>query len=495
VTGVARRAVPLFRAHDARLDADPGRVIGRLFLPGEGPSSGHSRAASIVARVLEMPAYSIRDLARRLVSDFTSRHHDVEQLFRSNARVVASRLSHGAILDPDRELVLGACFTAEYAVEGAALCNPSAFPHPDQTGLPSGALRVAVALREIGEGHISSIGFAEAVIAADGTWAFAHRDSPICSALVTDGWWSRGHLRAALDQGNSLTELASSLLRALPDEFDAAEVQRALVRLPRELLEHRDSASALESLRMMVNSAYRAEFPFSTRLSQRVLLPAAVEEEHGMEDARFVRFVDDDGSSDYRGTYTAYDGREIAPRLIRSADLRVFATHRLIGPAAQNKGMALFPRRVGGRYAALTRSGGEQMSLAFSADGLVWNESSLLHGPTQPWEVVQTGNCGSPLETEQGWLVLIHGVGPMRSYAIGALLLDLDDPSRILAMSDEPILQTDRSTRNGYVPNVVYSCGGVIHDGRLFLPYGIGDVRIAVASWAIDDLLRSLTPR
>lgn len=214
-----------------------------------------------------------------------------------------------------------------------------------------------------------------------------------------------------------------------------------------------------------------------------------------MEDARFVRFVDDEeGTVDYRATYTAYDGRQIAPRLLTSPDLRVFRAHRLAGPAARNKGMALFPRLVAGRYLALCRSDGESLSVASSPDCYSWDEPHQVLAPSCAWELLQVGNCGAPIETERGWLVLTHGVGPMRTYAIGAILLDLLDPTRTVARLDQPLLTPQAGEQEGYVPNVLYSCGGLVHDGTLWLPYGIGDTRVAVASVRLDDLLASMTP-
>jgi predicted GH43/DUF377 family glycosyl hydrolase len=212
-----------------------------------------------------------------------------------------------------------------------------------------------------------------------------------------------------------------------------------------------------------------------------------------MEDARFVRFTDLDGETNYRATYTAYDGRDIAPRLIVTPDLQDFAIHRLTGAAARDKGMALFPRPVNGRYLSLSRGGGESISLAESSDGVIWNPVGNVHSPTEPWEIVQTGNCGSPMETPQGWLVLIHGVGPLRTYSLGALLLDLDDPTIVRGRTATPILQPLDDRRDGYVPNVVYSCGALIVDDVVWIPIGIGDMRIGVCSIEVDDLLARMT--
>lgn len=487
--------MPGITLHPARLASDPSRVVAQLFLPGEGVASTHSRAAQIVERALAIGPAATSALAAALLADFGTRHVDTAEILRANARAVGSRVGASAdLLSADQAIVLGAGFTAEYAIEAAALCNPSVVAHPDQQGVGPGCLRVAVALRAIGEGHLSCIEFCEAIIGPGPVWTFLPRPAPPATATVTPGRWHADRLRASLEHEDQLNELSSWALEALPAEFTADDVERAILSLPAELLHHRDTPGGLSSMRAMVSSAYEAEFDAATDLGQRVLLPAAVEEHHGMEDARFVRFTGDDGASEYRATYTAYDGRDIAPRLITSPDLRTFAVHRLHGPSARNKGMALFPRIVGGTHLALARTDGESISLARSDDGFGWSDPTVIHVPIEPWELVQTGNCGSPIETDRGWLVLTHGVGPFRVYSMGALLLDLDDPAIVLARSAEPLLRPTGTDRNGYVPNVVYSCGGIVHEGTLWVPYGIGDARIGVFSADVEELLDSLQP-
>lgn len=482
------------RVHSTELRARPDRVIAQLFLPGEEWSAQHSRAGEIIARVLAMSAEQADALAAELTQDFGLRHPDVRDLFLQNADVVSSRLADPIDISVARRLVLGAAFTAEYAVEGAALCNPSAVEHPDQTGLAPGQRRVAVALRSIGEGHRSSIEFAEAIIGPGRRWTFVERALPLWRARIDEGDWSIAHFRAALDDAGIVNEISHSVLQGLPERFTASDVEASVSGLPGELSRRADSAQHIEALRQLTNSVYRAGFSAETSLSQRVLTPVAVEEQHGMEDARFVRFTDLGGSIEYRGTYTAYDGRSIAPRLIVTPDLRRFDVHRLVGDAAQEKGMALFPRPVGGRYLALSRTGGESISLAESQDGVIWNQAGIVHAPSEPWEMVQAGNCGAPLETPHGWIVLVHGVGPMRRYSLGALLLDLDDPRIVLGRTATPILQPTGDRRDGYVPNVVYSCGGLIVDDVIWIPIGIGDSRIGVCSIEIDELLAQLVP-
>ena len=483
----------LARRTSAELRPDPSRVVARLFLPGEEPHAARSRAGAIADRVIDLGEPAVSELAARLDEDFAHRHRAYPQLLRRHASIVAAaHVSDQTPLSPARALVLGACFTAEYATEAAALCNPSAVAHPDQTGLEVGQLRVAVSLRAIGEGHISSIGFCTAVIGPGPRWTFLHRDAPVVAGEATLTPWNNDQLRAVLADHGSIDELSNALLHALPEHFDLTDLERALAQAPPDLLAHPNAPATAELLRRIVSSAYQMEFGKDVTLSQRLLLPSAAEERDGMEDARFTRFLGDDGAVEYRATYTAYDGHQIAPRLLLSPDLRHFRTHRLAGEAARNKGMALFPRLVAGRHLALCRSDGENISLACSTDGYNWSQPRHLHAPEQAWEMLQVGNCGPPIETEHGWLVLTHGVGPMRTYSIGALLLDLEDPSRILGRLAAPLLSPADGEQDGYVPNVVYSCGGLLHDGRLWLPYGIDDSRIGVAWVPLNELLAAL---
>ena len=479
---------------DAELRPAPGRVVGRLFLPGEELRPGRSRAAAIVERVLALSEADVEEMAADLVRDFSGRHRDYTQMLAVHAAMVSSHIDDAATLTPARTIVLGASFTMEYAVEGAALCNPSTVVAPDQDGLLPGQLRVAVSLRGIGEGHLSSIGFASAVVGPGAEWVFEPRATPpvVGASRIAD--WRPDELRAVLTDLGRVSELAYAVLAVLPDPFDAQDLARVLIEVEPGLLARRGAQASADLLRGLVASTYRIDFPVDAQLSSRVLMPGSAEESNGVEDARFVRFTQPDGRVEYRATYTAYDGLHIAPRLLTSPDLRVFRAQRLTGPAAKNKGMALFPRLIGGRHYSLCRSDGESTYVSSSSDGLRWGKAELVRQPQQSWEILQVGNCGSPIETPAGWLVLTHGVGPMRVYRIGAMLLDLDDPTQVLGYLEQPLLQGENDQREGYVPNVVYSCGGLIHDGRLWLPYGVGDARIAVAWVDMADLLAAMSP-
>jgi predicted GH43/DUF377 family glycosyl hydrolase len=481
-------------AHDALIEHDPGRVVTRLFLPGESPASSEARVDAVVARVLALPADVLRATAESAVADFGVRHGDPEEILITHAEAVLERDALPGRLSRAQEIVIGSVFTADYAVEGAALCNPSAVVHPSQAGLGPDDLRVAVSLRCIGEGHVSSVGFAEAVITADGSWTFAERAGPLMRPAIETGEWSRPHFVHALADEGALSDLASTVVATLPERFRPADLEAAIDRLPSTVSMRPSSMPVLHLLRDMCLSAYEAAFDPESPLSARTLMPVTPEEHNGVEDARFVRFTDEDGTASYRATYTAYDGSRIAPRLMTSPDLVGFAFHRLTGSGAHNKGMALFPRLVRGQHLALTRLGGENISLASSSDGLVWSDQGPVCRPHESWELIQLGNCGSPMETEEGWLVLTHGVGPLRTYSLGAMLLDLDEPSRVIRRTRTPLLRPEGDLVPGYVPRVVYSCGAVIHRGTLWIPVGVGDSRIRVYSIGLDDLWTTLEP-
>lgn len=482
----------MLTAHSAALEHDMSRVVHRFFLPGEGTMTVHSRMTDVIDRVLAIPQDRLDPIAEQITSDLAETQADAEGVLIAHARAVSDRIAHRP-LSTSQLTILGSAVTSLVSVEGAALCNPSAVAHPSQAGLRDGELRVAVSLRGIGEGHVSSIGFAEAVIGADGTWTFGERSTPLSRAEVSGGEWAREHFGEALEDASQLGDLAAALLLALPDRFRTAELEAAIATLPSDLAMRPSSHAPLQALREMAESTYRAAFPADVPLSARVLMPVLPDEDHGIEDARFTMSTDTEDDTRYRATYTAYDGRNIAPRMLTSADLSTFDSHRLTGPGARNKGMALFPRRVQGRHLALSRGDGEKISLSASDDGVVWADLGLVYSPTEVWEIIQLGNCGAPIETPQGWLVLTHGVGPLRTYSLGALLLDLEDPTRVLARTTAPLLRPEGDMVDGYVPRVVYSCGGIVHRGTLWIPVGVGDSRIRVYSVEVEDLLESMT--
>jgi predicted GH43/DUF377 family glycosyl hydrolase len=427
-------ALRMTRSESVRFVPDARRVITKPFLPREEIyPDGSSRMQVVLERILAMTDHDIAKTLAAARGSFEHRHRDLELVLERNFAGVAARLGHLELLveplSADRRQLIGAYFTHEYSIEAAALGNPSIVAAPDQTGLGAGEVRFVMSLRAIGEGHLSSIEFRSGVVDAD---ASVRLDT--LSGYATTGD---------------------------PIPGGAAD--------------------------------YRTSFPASIELSERVLFPSSPTESHGMEDARFVRFVDDDGTVTYYATYTAFDGHQILPQLLETADFTEFRVSTLSGRVAHNKGMAIFPRRIGGNYVALGRHDNVNNFVLTSTDVREWQDATMIQEPERPWELMQLGNCGSPLETEAGWLVITHGVGAFRRYTLGALLLDLDDPSRVLGHLAEPLLSPNEDERDGYVPNVAYSCGSMIHAGHLVLPYGFADVGAGIATIRVDDVLNRLT--
>ncbi len=477
-----------------RFAADPSRVISRLFVPGqEGFEYQESRAGVVLARILALDEGQVRSALDDVVIRFNARHRDLAGTFRRHARELADRLDPGRELSEARLLLLGATFTSEYAIEGAALCNPSIVAHPDQGGVVAGSLRFVMSVRGIGEGHRSSIGFRTGVvdgvggitIDAPGPFATTGAAEP---ALV-DAAVFRSELTRVDDAG----EAADYVLDRLGERFTQAALEEQFARLQTSLSTRRHAKETISLLRNIAQRTYAVEFPDHIGLSERVLWPSMGAEQAGMEDARFVRFTDDDGSQTFYATYTAYSGSQISQQLLTTRDFQSFTSAPIVGQAAVNKGLALFPRRIGGRFAAMSRSDRETNSVAYSDHLSVWTSVLACQSPTRAWEVLQLGNCGSPIETDAGWLVLTHGVGPMRTYSIGAILLDLDDPTRIIGQLPEPLLSPAIDEQDGYVPNVVYSCGALVHADTLVLPYGISDGAIGIATVPLPELIAALS--
>lgn len=477
-----------------RLAADRSRVIARLFVPGqEGFEAVESRAGAVLARILALDEDDVRASVDDVMTRFADRHRDLVVTFGSHARELTDRLDPGIALSADRMLLLGATFTNEVAIEGAALCNPSMVAHPDQSGTEPGSLRIVMSVRGIGEGHRSSIGFRTGTVDAAGS---AVIDEPV--PFATEGSVASALLNGSVFRhelsGVHAGEATDYVLAGLGARFTRGDLDERLERLYRHRATWVHVPETIELFRRIADRSYTVEFATDTELSERVLWPAMSAEAVGMEDARLVRFVDDDGSVIYHATYTAYNGSHISQQMLTTSDFRSFTSVPLVGDAAANKGLALFPRRVDGRYAALSRSDRESNTVAYTDDLSVWTTTSPCQRPHQAWEALQLGNCGPPLETEAGWLVLTHGVGPMRTYRIGAILLDLDDPTRIIGRLRRPLLAPTREEQDGYVPNVVYSCGGLLHAGVLVLPYGIGDAQIGIATVPVAELLAAMDP-
>jgi predicted GH43/DUF377 family glycosyl hydrolase len=471
------------------LAPDPSRVLMRPFRP-----TTDDIARRIAARVMALPDEQVTGLLGQVLGDFAERHEQMEAIFHKRFEQVKIYLEPGAQLSPERQLLLGAYFTHEYSLESAALFNPSIVRHPDQSGLPPGALRFILSLRATGEGHISSITFRTGIVSAQ------HRITltpPVPFAVeperVPNAAYEKGLFSHKLQEAGVQNDFCRRVLDQLHDDFTLKELHAVL--LASGLTTDTTDATATRAARgilLLAESNYDVTFAAGSRVSQRVLFPSAPSQSNGIEDARFVHFQNDDGSFTYYATYTAYDGKITLPQLLETGDFVHFKFSTLNGPAVQNKGMALFPRKVNGQYAMLSRQDDENILLMFSDHIHFWQTPEVLLAPAQAWEFVKIGNCGSPIETEAGWLVLSHGVGAMRKYCLGAFLLDLKDPTRVIGRLREPLLSPNEAEREGYVPNVVYTCGALLHRRELIIPYAMSDSATSFATVALDELLAAM---
>lgn len=417
--------------HPLRLRADPSRVVVRPFhIAWQSVNGAPSRMERLVRAVLDMSPGEARGQLDAVLKDFEARHWQTRRVFMTRYDEIEAQMGlDGANIGDEKRQLIGAYFCHEYSYAAAALMNPSAVPHYDQSGMPKGSLRILMSLRAVGEGHISSVAFREGIITDTNDLTLAP-EPPFATAADTFG-----------------------------DEDDVPEGEVTVHR-------HRDST-----------------------LSGTLLFPITRAQSNGLEDMRLTHFRHDDGSEEWLGTYTAYNGSQIQSEMLRTRDWRAFDLVPMTGSAARNKGMGLFPRKVNGKYMMIGRQDGENIFLIESDRLTHWDEGVKLITPKFPWELVQMGNCGPPIELEEGWLMLTHGVGAMRKYSIGAALLDKNDPSKVIGRTSAPILAAASEDREGYVPNVVYSCGAIRHGESIFIPYGVADSSVAFAFVSIKSLL------
>ena len=481
--------VPTVSRGTLRLLPDHRRVIAVLFVPGEEMPRGDSRAVSVTERILAMDDADVTTTLADLRRRFGHRHRHLEDTWSSHFRLASWRLGDGDDIPADKKLLMGAYFTRELSLEGAALFNPSIVAHPDQSGLAAGETRFVMSLRAVGEGHVSAIEFRTGTVDGAGEVRLDDPGKFIGHGQYSPGPFTKRLFHAKLAERGCDNQAAALVLDRLGPVFEPADLDLAISSVHSELLSRAAVREAVAGLSWVAANNYAIEFPIGTQVSERVLWPHGPAEAQGMEDARFVRFVGDDGGVTYFATYTAFDGALIAPQLLTTTDFRTFAVSQFSGPFATNKGMALFPRKVGGQYMALSRWDRERLAITTSDDLCDWDQATTLVLPTRPWDLVQVGNCGSPLETPEGWLVLTHGVGPMREYSIGAILLDLDDPRRVTGTLSCPVLVANEDEREGYVPNVVYSCGALAHGESIVLPYGFSDSAVGFARVDFAELL------
>jgi predicted GH43/DUF377 family glycosyl hydrolase len=479
------------RRHEIILQPESARVIIRAFIP-----SSSRRLSTIIGRTLALTEEEVETELTSVHAEFDSRHLDIEPALLQNFAKVQSEIFTQRPLSRSRQMLIGALFSGEYALESAALFNPSIVPHPDQNGVLEGGLRFILSLRATGEGHISSIEFREGVISPAGQISLTPVSRFVSlPAVEPNPGYRKKRFVIKLHEMGFDNECTNSVMDSLATEFTRSELTVSTTRVRRESvpLSH-ESRRTLECIQWLADSNYEVRFPGKLALSERIIFPFSDNESNGIEDARFVRFTDDDGSVIYYATYTAYNGRAILPQFIETQDFLHFRILTLNGSAVQNKGMAIFPRRIQGRYAMLSRQDDENLFVMFSENAHYWSDPHLILRPAEAWEAVKIGNCGSPIETEAGWLVITHGVGAMRKYCIGAALLDLEDPTRVISRLRQPLLCPEGNEREGYVPNVVYSCGSLIHGGQLILPYAMSDKATAIASIPLADLLAAMEP-
>ncbi|MBU3023638.1 glycoside hydrolase family 130 protein [Aestuariibacter sp. A3R04] len=470
-----------------KLHPDPSLVICRPHIPSGGPS----RIQAIINRVLGLSKQDANKLLDRLRLDFSERHRDLNSILDANFKLVEPYAPSNLTLSANQKMLLGAYFTMEYAVSSAALFNPSIVRHPDQSNLGPHELRFVMSLRAVGEGHISSLCFRSGIIKEDGSILFDPVSDIVEMPLQkNETLFDKATFFQRVYSFTPEKKALNDLLNRLPERFTLREIDNAVVdMLSRNVGD--EYGQCLHTVQLVAHANYEINFHKTRSISERVIFPLSPSEVAGIEDARFVEF-NDENQQTYYATYTAYDGHNILPQLMETRDFSHFKISTFSGNAAQNKGMALFPRKVNGKYAMLGRLDGENNYIMYSDTLSHWGNATLVQTPEQPWEFIQLGNCGSPIETEAGWLVLTHGVGPMREYSIGAVLLDLDDPRRVIAKLSHPLLRPHEQEREGYVPNVVYSCGALVHRNELILPYAMSDISSGLVSVNVKELLESM---
>ena len=472
------------------LKPDCSRVFYRPF-----ELRSREQVTRTLARVMSLTEEEAEKEAQGILSDFVERHHRLNEFLLTRFEQVQAELPTDVPVSHSRRLLIGAYLTQEYALEAAALFNPSIVEHPDQSNLPDGSLRFVLSLRAVGEGHVSSIVFRTGEIDREGDISISDPSRFVTAAeVLPNPSYEKKLFEQKLWELGLLSSFAVDVLAQLGEVFTWEQLQ---VTVDRELRRNRqmrsDEQDIARGVLALARANYAVTFASTARFSERVIFPSAPSESRGIEDARFVLFHENDGRRRYYATFTAFDGQVTLPQLLETEDFTTFNISTLNGPEVRNKGMALFPRRINGCYVMLSRQDNENIYLMYSDMLHFWYEKRLLLRPTYPWEFVQIGNCGSPIETDAGWLVLTHGVGPMRRYSIGAVLLDREDPGKVIGRLRDPLVVPTESEREGYVPNVVYSCGALVHADQLILPYAMSDQCASFATVPLSELLDELT--
>ncbi|MFH1709505.1 MAG: glycoside hydrolase family 130 protein [bacterium] len=474
-----------------RLHPDNKKVITRFLKINDRVTM-----ENIVKRAIELDEKTAALKLKEIMREFSKRHKSIEEIFmRHFVRIEEKLKPEHRSLSKEKKLLIGSLFTLEYSNESVSLFNPSVVLYPKQNDLKKGQIRVIFSFRATGEGHISSIVFRSAIIEKNND-IYLEPISRYASTpqINLDPTYDKDHFKAKLKDINALDDIAASIMKDLPDKFTYNKLKEEIGKMTASLsTQGKASLSfSIEEIKWLARSNYEVVFPPEHLISERVIFPASPTESNGIEDARFVRFREDDGSHTYFATYTAYNGSVIMPQLLRTKDFHHFKMNTLNGPLAKDKGMALFPRKVNGKFAMLSRVDNENIYLMYSDNIYFWDEAKKIIEPREPWEFIKIGNCGSPIETKEGWIVLTHGVGPMRKYCIGVVLLDLNDPSKVIARLKQPLISPSEEEREGYVPNVVYSCGSILLNDKLIIPYASSDSVSSIAVISLDELLRKL---
>lgn len=471
-----------------KIVGDNSRVITLPHIPSKIP-----RINNIIKEVLKLSEEEAEQQLEETLFLFADRHRNLKKLLMRHYDRVSEYVIDKETINNTQKLLIGAFFTMEYSIESAALFNPSIVPHPDQSLLPKGSMRFIMSLRATGEGHISSIVFRSGIIDKNLSFNFDSVSEYVeTPEMVHDPTYDNNLFKLKLQDLKAWNETSEKILDSLPSYFTHEELQKSIRSLFLDTNFNVDSWTTT-TIHWLADSNYRIRFDGETALSERVIYPISANESKGIEDARFVKFIHDNGKVMYYATYTAYNGRRVLSQMIETQDFQTFNMITLNGKGVKNKGMALFPRQIDGKYVMLSRQDGENNYIMFSDDLHFWNEGTLLQKPEQPWEFVQIGNCGSPIETDKGWLVITHGVGNMRQYSIGVILLDLKDPTKVIAKLENPLLTANEEEREGYVPNVIYSCGSMLVKDRLIIPYAMSDVASRIAIVDVNDLFDKMT--
>jgi len=473
-----------------RVNPDPKRVIARFFF------NGNDRAKEVIQRVMELTEDEAFGIISPLLQEYSKRHRNITRVLNRHCSKLKN-LFEELNIDYDGltvylKLLIGSYFTHEYSIESAAFFNPSIVEDPDQSDLEDGERRVIISFRAVGEGHISSITFRRALIDRYNNITVIPAGSYIDEAeIVRNAVYNKKLFfdKAVVTQIN--IDVLNEIEGKLDHHFEYANLRRIL--LDSQKLQE-DDLKKLEydKILWLADSYYEIVFSMDTDISDRVIFPISEYERKGIEDARFVKFINEDGSPVYYATYTAYDGALIMPKLLQTNDFYNFRIMPLYGDGAQNKNLALFPRKINGKYVMISRIDGCNNYIMYSDKINIWEKPIQLQKPKFSWEFVQIGNCGSPIETEHGWLMITHGVGPMRKYVLSVSLLKLDDPAVEIGRLKEPLLVPNSEEREGYVPNVIYSCGSIIHNNKLIIPYGLSDYSTSFAEVEVEALIDRL---